>query len=412
MTELLTQLLLPLTLSLAMLLLLHKPMLEKFGAGSVYYAWILVPISLFSYLLPVSWINSNNGAGSQVEHFIVGSNQVIQQSFSINWVVFIWFAVSAGLFSYWLVTHISFVRSLNIQSVEITDKKLQMPAALSVYQSTHVFSPMLVGLFKQKLIIPEDFDAVYNKEQQRLILQHEICHFDRNDIVWNLVAFLTLTLFWFHPLVWLGYFRFRRDQELSCDQMVLARKHLSSRINYSKALLVTAQTTPPIAFAQLSFNQYRKKNVMFERIKNIKNTATMGKAGLSVLSLVSLITLSSITYAGNVGHEGAKVKDADFEAKPIMRVEPKYPTLAMEQGISGAVLLKYDISEDGNTYNIHVIKSQPGDMFDSAAVDALAQWKYESHSHGVIADNLVQLDFLLDDSAKKTHLIEGIRVNK
>ena len=147
---------------------------------------------------------------------------------------------------------------------------------------------MLVGLFKQKLIIPEDFTALYNQELQSLILEHEICHFDRNDIYWNLLAFSLLALFWFHPLVWLAYFRFRRDQELSCDQTVLARKQLNSRINYGKALLVAAETAPPLAFAQLSFKKYGDKDIMFERIKHIQINTTASKFSLILVSLLSV----------------------------------------------------------------------------------------------------------------------------
>jgi bla regulator protein BlaR1 len=47
---------------------------------------------------------------------------------------------------------------------------------------------MLIGFINQKLVIPENFKEMYNQDQQSLILEHEICHFDRNDIYWNCIA--------------------------------------------------------------------------------------------------------------------------------------------------------------------------------------------------------------------------------
>jgi TonB family protein len=411
MIDLLVELIAPLTVILTLLLIVHAPLLEQSGAKSVYFLWLAVPASLLIYMLPLDWFKDASVINGQIEHFIVNSTEVIRSSLNINWLALVWFVVSVFFISYWLVNHIQQMGKLNLRPYQLDDTDLVLPESLSIYQSAHTGSPMLVGLFKQKLIIPEDFATLYNEEQQRLVLEHEICHFDRNDIYWNFMAFMFLALFWFHPLVWLAYFRFRRDQELSCDQTVLAQKHLNSRINYSKALLVTAESAQPMAFAQLTFKKYGDKEIMFERIKHIKTNAKASKLGLAMVSMLSSTVLSSMSYAGSLGSEAKFAEGTNYQAKPVTRVEPEYPFAAVQQEMSGAVLLKFDIKPNGRPDNITVLKSKPEGVFDNVAMTALSHWQYEEHGYEVIAGNVVQLDFLFDQNAERVNLIEAIKVS-
>ena len=267
---------------------------------------------------------------------------------------------------------------------------------------------MLIGLVQQKLIIPENFFELYSVEQQKLILEHEICHFDRNDMYWNLLAINCLTLFWFHPLAWFAYFRFRQDQELSCDQLVLARKPKESRINYSKALLVAAQSTPSLAFAQLSFKKHGDKKIMLERINNLKINKKTSKSLFAVVILTTITLLSGLSYAGNqLSNVGKNVKKST-QLKPIVRVNPTYPQIAAKDGIEGSVVLKFDVTIKGIVKNVAVVNAKPAYVFDQAAVTALQQWKYLPVGHNV-EDVLVQLDFAMHEDSTLENLIERIK---
>ena len=411
-SELAAPLIAPLSVVLAMVMLVHRPLLSRFGPQCVYWLWLLVPLSMACYLLPVASFAASTQANGQVERFIVSSAATVKSGFDSQWFGFIWLFGSCAILAVWLFNHVVLVKKLKLTPYTLQDNLVDMPQKLSIYQSAHTFSPLLLGLFKQKLVVPEDFTALYTTEQQKLILEHEICHFDRNDIYWNLIAFMFIALFWFHPLVWLAYFRFRRDQELSCDHSVLARKQLKSRINYSKALLVSAESSPPITFAHLTFKQYGDKEIMFERIKHIQANVKTSKLGLVALMALAVTGVTSMSYAGSVGTKASGAyEQSTYQAKPVKRIEPRYPAAAVADQASGSVLLKFDVDQQGNAINIEVVKSKPEGLFDDSAVDALAKWKYEQHQYGVIADNYVQLDFMFDDKADKTHLIESIRVS-
>lgn len=357
--------------------------------------WVLVPLAMLAPHIELPSIFSAAAVSVNMQQYMFVSSMGTN---SLSWEILltnIWVTVSTLLFGYWLASHLYFSRSIKLSPVFAGDLPLLLPRTLNVYTCVTTYSPMLIGIIKPKLIIPENFFEIYNKDQQKLILEHEICHFNRNDIYWNLIAMCTVAIFWFHPLAWLAYARFRRDQELSCDHIVLARKHEVCRINYSKALLVAADKAPAMAFAQLSFKKYGDKNVMFERINQIKTNTKTSSMALTLITTASIVLLSSFSYAGNGVHKEGVEQPSKDHIYPVMRVEPKYPLQAAKDKVEGSVVLKFDVLANGSVSNVSVIKATPEKVFDKQAKIALRQWTYNKSSNGS-KNNLVQLDFAMD----------------
>jgi len=90
-------------------------------------------------------------------------------------------------------------------------------------------------------------------------------------------------------------------------------------------------------------------------------------------------------------------RKSDGDARPLVRVNPKYPIGAARDGIEGWVVLAFDINTIGQVVNISVVDSQPKRVFDKAAKQALKKWQYKAKSvdrKAVAQHNFtVQLDF-------------------
>ncbi len=61
---------------------------------------------------------------------------------------------------------------------------------------------------------------------------------------------------------------------------------------------------------------------------------------------------------------------------PLHRVPPVYPPRAMAAGVEGTVELEFGIAADGSVRDVRVLHAQPAGVFDAAAREALAQWRF------------------------------------
>jgi len=420
------------------MLVIRQPIRKSIDANTVYNLWLVIPLAMLLYFLPLPWqylnelfvIEADNGL---IKRYLVTPSQNINQQLSLDnliglWLTSAWLIGFTLLIMYWLLTQHNYRKALKLQP--LTESKYQQQIIssgankLTIAQSSHVHSPMLVGLFKQILVIPEDFEDLYSTEQQQLIIAHEVCHFSQHHMWTNQLALMLLALFWFNPLAWRAYAAFRQDQEHACDQVVLARKHTHSRIQYCKALVLTAETSPPNAFTLLSFKQNGEQHFMFNRIEQIKQmskelsakSAITKVAKLSMVTLISSSLLAGVSYAGHQLHqdEGGKAshKKAMNSVYPTHRIEPKYPVEAAKAGTEGSVVLKFNVEADGSVSHVEVVNGKPAYVFDKEAITALKQWRYQS-SGKVAKNQLVQLDFVMGDSSSKpASLIERIKVSQ
>lgn len=103
--------------------------------------------------------------------------------------------------------------------------------------------------------------------EQEFIIAHEQCHIKRLDHITRLLAFIALTIYWFHPLVWLAFILSGNDMELSCDEAVMKKMDTHIRAEYSRSLLRFATGRNVISATPLAFGEGDVKN----RVKNVMN---------------------------------------------------------------------------------------------------------------------------------------------
>jgi len=66
----------------------------------------------------------------------------------------------------------------------------------------------------------------------------------------------------------------------------------------------------------------------------------------------------------------------DTDVIPVVRVNPQYPPRAAEKGIEGWVDLVFTVSAAGTVQDAEVVRAQPANVFNRAALRAVRKWKY------------------------------------
>lgn len=253
-----------LSAQLALILALRTPVARYLGATTAYRLWALPLLWLPLYVIELptpdwSWVQAllpEPAVKGVVSWFPLALQEFDIASSLASLDVLVRNPESAsGLwraaFSFWLFSTAALIA---LQSMRIHQfgkalarqtaqgelphaDQAQVPAGLEVCFVNGLTSPALFGIVQPRLLLPEDFVQRFDALTRPLIIKHEAVHYRRRDNLWNLVAMLLRTLFWFNPLLHMAWRRFRLDQELACDERVLQGTHPDEGKQYARTLL-------------------------------------------------------------------------------------------------------------------------------------------------------------------------------
>ena len=72
----------------------------------------------------------------------------------------------------------------------------------------------------------------------------------------------------------------------------------------------------------------------------------------------------------------------DRDVIPLVRVAPDYPPSLLNRGTEGWVQVQFSITPTGMVRDPVVVASEPGSVFDEAALKAIARWRYNPRVEG------------------------------
>lgn len=181
---------------------------------------------------------------------------------------------------------------------------IRLHRRVAVYESAKVESPFVYGLLRPRVMLPAS--AVYlsdsqGREQLRHILLHELNHIKRFDYLIKPLAFLTLCIHWFNPILWISFRLFDRDMEMSCDEGAVNALKTGTGEDYATTLLSMALSSNGIGKScALAF---RESNAG-ERVKHI---VKYKKPGLTVVAasivLIAVCVLGLLTNPISLAEE-------------------------------------------------------------------------------------------------------------
>ena len=173
---------------------------------------------------------------------------------------------------------------------------------LRLLSSGIVKTPMLTGLFKTYLILPE---VEMSDRELGVILRHELTHFKRRDLWAKSLALLANAVHWFNPAAYLLTKRINTFCELSCDELVVADMDMEERQFYGETILnvlcrVVSQHAGVYATLAESKKGLQKRlaHMMGVR-KSPRRIIFMSLAAAVVLCLLGLAVATLINITGD-----------------------------------------------------------------------------------------------------------------
>lgn len=168
----------------------------------------------------------------------------------------------------------------------------------NIFLCDHIPTPFLLGLVKPKIYLPSDMAP----EHQDHVLRHEYAHLRHHDNWWKILMFLVLSVYWFHPLVWVSYLLFCRDLEMACDERAVKDLDEENRKEYSRALLACAAPKHTLAVCPVAFGEGSVRH-------RIRNVLVYHKAARWVIAMVLILAgITAVCFFTNP-REDAKASD-------------------------------------------------------------------------------------------------------
>jgi len=167
-----------------------------------------------------------------------------------------------------------------------------------------MLSPMTWGIFRPVIYFPSDFDRE-DKTLTRLVLLHECGHIRYFHSLLKLWNMCLICAYWYNPIVWIMFFKFERDLEISADRYALRHTEGDVRAVYARYVIAamreagrkfekTRQDKKKIMYFNMFYycnkgkNKDKSENVKEERVEAIMNFKKMGACAIAATLLIPM----------------------------------------------------------------------------------------------------------------------------
>ncbi len=216
--------------------------------------------------------------------------------------LYVWGLVSCVLFLWLLLSNLLLMRKMKKERVPYSDHKLPGGReSLKIYVVSAIQNPCLYGFFRPAIYLPRSLVAegqADGEEIEQMIL-HEYVHYRHRDHIWAMLRILLVSVYWFHPLLWLAASCSKKDAELACDETVIRQLGEERRLEYGGMLVRWAADAGPGDFRYAMLPMSRRGKEIEKRIRAISARKHYSRWLLIPLAFAVLAVLGITCTAGS-----------------------------------------------------------------------------------------------------------------
>ena len=174
---------------------------------------------------------------------------------------------------------------------------------LPIYQVKKLEAPCLVGVLRPAIYVGTDIRT--GTERFRHVVTHEQVHYLHGDHIWALLRAVLVTVYWFHPFVWVAAAASVRDGEIACDHGTIKQLGEGERLTYGEMLLELSRKNRGKRVYSFGTMLRPGRSEMKERIMRLAGgNGTRMSAG--ILAAVLMLGMAGCTFTGGAA-ENAEV---------------------------------------------------------------------------------------------------------
>ena len=213
-------------------------------------------------------------------------------------------------------------------------EKLHIKRKINIVVDDMINSPSLIGIWKIRIIIPNNLTNLSKEELQHIFL-HELCHFKSKDTwVDSMLVFLQC-IHWFNPIIWYLFKQMRNDMEMACDERVLSVLNEKDHNKYGLTMLTVLEKVNYNKKFALGLNMADDKKTIKKRVELIKNSKHFLKKK-KILTITGLICL--LVMGGALLTNGNSINE---DTKTVLLPIAKNKSEDLDDCISDVIIEKY-----------------------------------------------------------------------
>ncbi|MBV9875763.1 MAG: hypothetical protein JO025_13610 [Verrucomicrobia bacterium] len=147
----------------------------------------------------------------------------------------------------------------------VLDEQLPSSRQITIAESSLVSSPVAVGLWSPKVLLPVGFQSQFSALERRNVLLHETAHLERLDDWSTFFQQVLLAVFPINPFLWATNRILHLHQEAACDDRVLIDTHQAKSYAHLLARLADGNVERSLLASGVS----RQGKQLYQRLTRI-----------------------------------------------------------------------------------------------------------------------------------------------
>ncbi|WP_157950126.1 M56 family metallopeptidase [Vallitalea okinawensis] len=331
---------------IAIILFTATPIIKKhFSKAWLYYIWLIVILRLLVPYTPQ--VNVMNSVYSDIEELAItedikntilneddrilpydklqNTNEIASKTvvsdvvlFIYNHLFLIWFMIMLILLIQKVTCYRSFIGYVKSGRELVRDrdtlilfskvcKEVGIKVQPQLYTNKVISSPMLIGVFKPFIIIPE---AQIPEEHLQYIFLHELMHQKKFDIIYKWLMQLALCVHWFNPIVHLIAKEINKICEFACDESLLALQDEKNKKAYGDTLIYSLEIAGAYNDQIISMNLSQDGQLLKDRLIAINKFTSRTQSNSLISIILACVCIMSSLWIG-VYPMNAAVQEGD-----------------------------------------------------------------------------------------------------